>query len=226
MHSPLPLPRSEPELLARADRVAGCALADLAAELRVPVPPNLKRHKGWIGELIEAVLGVPGGGQAGPDLPGLGIEIKSIPVDARGRPRESTWVCVAPMTPEGLVPWPESPVRHKLARVLWMPVLGEGAPGERWLGAPLLWSPSANEEELLAEDWYALTSLLAGGRVQDWSAHHGQVLQLRPKALSSRQWVWVTDAEGEWVRTVPLGFYLRPAFTAQILAREPRLLDP
>jgi len=222
----LPLPRSEVELLQRADALAGRRLADIAAEHGVVVPPDLRHHKGWVGDLIETALGARGAGRAGPDLPELGIEIKSIPVNQRGRPRQSTWVCSTPMGGSDLGPWSGSPVRAKLRRVLWMAIAGDGPPGERWIGAPILWSPTAAQEELLATDWEVLAELVSEGLVWQWKAQHGKALQIRPKAARGDDWVWVIDQEAEWVRTVPLGLYLRASFTARVLATEPRLLTP
>ncbi len=219
-------PASEVELMQRADALAGRTLADIAGEHGWVVPPDLKRHKGWIGDLVERGVGVQGAGYAGPDIPELGIEIKSIPVDQRGKPRESSWVCKAPMERVSLGPWLHSPVRKKLIRVLWVPILGEGPPGERWVGAPLLWTPSAEQEEILAEDWAMLTELIGEGEVWQWRAHHGKALQVRPKAAHGADWVWVLDQEGEWVRTSPLGFYLRARFTARVLEEEWRMLQP
>lgn len=214
------------QLLQRADVLAGRPLAEIAGALQVGVPPDLRHHKGWVGDLIERALGAPGGGKAGPDFEHLGIELKTIPVDPRGRPSESTWVCAAPMEAAALGAWLDSPVRAKLARVLWIPILGKGSPGGRKIGAPLIWSPSAEQEETLAQDWESLAELIAEGEVWQWKARHGEALQLRPKAARGDDWIWVVDSDGESVRTVPLGFYLRAGFTAQILAGESRLLDP
>ncbi|MEL2271683.1 MutH/Sau3AI family endonuclease, partial [Klebsiella pneumoniae] len=58
-------------------------------------------------------------------LPALGVELKTIPIDSRGRPLETTFVCVAPLTGNSGVTWESSHVRHKLQRVLWIPVEGE-----------------------------------------------------------------------------------------------------
>lgn len=222
----LPKPRSEVELLQRADALAGRALGDLAAERMLPVPPDLKRHKGWIGDLLEHLLGADAGNASEPDFAHLGIELKTIPIDHRGKPKESTWVCVAPVGVLDPGTWWTSTVRRRLARVLWVPILGDGPPGERVVGAPVLWSPDADQEETLKADWEALTELLADGEVWQWHARHGDALQLRPKSATSRDRTWVTDADGEWVSTVPLGFYLRARFTASVLAAEGRLLQP
>jgi DNA mismatch repair protein MutH len=219
-------PTSETELLQRADALAGRSLGDIAAEHMLPVPPDLKRHKGWIGDLLEHALGAEAGNASEPDFPHLGIELKTIPVDDKGKPKQTTWVCVAPVGVLDPGPWWTSAVRRRLARVLFVPILGDGPPGERWCGVPVIWSPDADQEGILKEDWDTLTELLAEGEVWQWHARHGTALQLRPKAATSSNRTWVTDEEGEWVQTVPRGFYLRASFTAGILAGEARLLDP
>ncbi len=216
----------EAALLARADACAGRMLGSLAATIGWSVPANLRSHKGWVGHLIERCLGVEAQSHAGPDIPHLGIEIKTIPVDHHGRPKESTWVCIAPTEGFNPGPWRSSPVREKLARVLWMPILDGPTLDTRKVGAPVLWSPSADEEETLANDWTSLTELLADGEESMWRGHHGTALQLRPKAARADDRIWVVDSEGEWIQTNPRGFYLRTSFTAAILAQESRLLDP
>jgi DNA mismatch repair protein MutH len=219
-------PTSESELLQRADALAGRSLGEIAGAHMLPVPPDLKRHKGWIGDLLEHALGAEAGNASEPDFPHLGIELKTIPVNAKGKPRQTTWVCVAPVGVLDPGPWWTSAIRRRLARVLFIPILGEDAPATRTVGAPVIWSPDADQEATLKDDWDALTELLASGEVWQWHARHGTALQLRPKAATSSNRTWVTDDDGEWVQTVPRGFYLRTSFTAGILAGEARLLDP
>ena len=78
-------------------------------------------------------------------------------------------------------------MRHKLSRVLWVPV--EGARhiplAERRVGSPLLWSPSEEEERLLRADWEELMDMIVLGKVEQITARHGQVMQIRPKAANS-----------------------------------------
>ena len=116
-------PTDEDMLRARAEALAGYTLSEVAARFGWRVPVDLRRHKGWIGNLVELALGASAGSRPVPDFPELGIELKTLPVQADGSPRESTFVCTAPLG--GLdVPWAESWVRKKLSRVLWMPVVG------------------------------------------------------------------------------------------------------
>ena len=196
-------------------------MAELARALGRPVPRDLRRHKGWLGELLEGVLGASASSRPEPDFVGLGIELKTIPIDGDGRPRESTHVCTVAAHDLNGQHWQTSTVRSKLARVLWIPI--EAAPGialtDRRVGAPLLWSPDAEQERVLRADWEEHMELLAAGRFGEIDARLGLYLQIRPKAANSRALVAASDSDGAPAATLPRGFYLRPTFTWQILSR-------
>ncbi|ATF91189.1 Methyl-directed mismatch repair protein [Cedecea neteri] len=214
-------PRSEAELLQQAQCVAGYTLGELAARAGLQTPKDLKRDKGWIGVLLELWLGASAGSKPEQDFAALGIELKTIPVDSLGRPLETTFVCVAPLTGNSGVVWESSHVRHKLKRVLWIPVEGERQIplAERHVGSPLLWSPSEEEEQQLRLDWEELMDLIVLGQVERITARHGEVLQLRPKAANSRALTDAIGADGSPILTLPRGFYLKKNFTAALLAR-------
>jgi len=224
MSIPLPIttpPGDEQELLARAQSLAGYSLGELAAHASLAIPPDLKREKGWVGMLLEVYLGAMAGSKPEQDFADIGIELKTIPIDRSGKPLETTFVCVAPLTGNSGVTWESSHVRHKLARVLWIPVEGERQIplAERRIGAPLLWSPSAEEERQLRQDWEELMDLIVLGKVETITARHGEVLQLRPKGANSKA---LTEAIGEFgqpIMTLPRGFYLKKSFTRPLLAR-------
>ena len=228
MTSLLPPPVDEAELLARAHRIAGHTVADVAAFTGWTLPADLSRHKGLVGQLLEAALGAHAAGRGEPDFPDLGIELKTLPLHPDGRPRESTWVCVAPMDgppPEG---WVASRVRLKLGAVLFMPIVWEGPTplAQRHVGTPLLWRPTPEDDALLQRDWETLVEPLALGQHWQLDARRGKALQLRPKGAHREDWTWALDEEGDWIRTMPLGFYLRPSFTKQLIQRHFKLGDP
>ncbi len=75
--------------------------------------------------LLESVAGGKCGSKPEQDFAALGVELKTIPIDRLGKPLETTFVCVAPLTGNTGVTWKTSHVRHKLKRVLWVPVEGE-----------------------------------------------------------------------------------------------------
>ena len=220
--SSLPLPpENEQQLFARAQALAGFNLGELAARAQVVIPKDLKRDKGWVGMLLELYLGAMAGSKPEQDFPELGIELKTIPVDAAGKPLETTFVCVAPLTGNSGVTWESSHVRHKLARVLWIPIEGERQIplAQRRVGSPLLWQPNQEEEELLRRDWEELMDLIVLGQVERITARHGEVLQLRPKAANNKALTEAIGEQGQPILTLPRGFYLKKNFTGALLAR-------
>ena len=140
-------PSSETELLNRAKSIAGLTLGELATELNISVPPDLKRNKGWVGQLLEIALGAKAGSKPEQDFSHLGIELKTIPIDAQGYPLETTFVSLAPLVQNSGVNWAHSHVKHKLSKVLWIPVQGERRIplAERYIGAPVLWRPDEEQ---------------------------------------------------------------------------------
>lgn len=217
----IPPPENEEVLMQRAYALAGQSLAELAATLGMAVPPDLRRDKGWVGTLIELHLGAMAGSKAEQDFADLGIELKTIPVDSRGQPLETTFVCVAPLTGNSGVNWQNSHLRHKLSRVLWIPVEGDRSLplGIRRIGAPLLWTPSEQEEQQLRADWEELMDMIVLGEVDKITARHGQYLQIRPKAANRKALTEAIGPDGAPVMTLPRGFYLKKAFTGALLAR-------
>ena len=214
-------PEDEATLLARAEDLAGLTLETLAERAGLTMPADLKRDKGWVGMLLEWHLGASAGSKAEQDFAHLGIELKTIPIDASGKPLETTFVCVAPLTGNSGVTWQTSHLRHKLARVLWIPVEGQrDIPlRQRRVGAPLLWSPDAEEDEMLRQDWEELMDMIVLGRVEQITARHGAWLQIRPKAANSKALTEGIGDRGQPILTLPRGFYLKKSFTGPLLAR-------
>lgn len=212
-------PSTEAELMQRARSLSGFTLGQLAQRFGQSAPPDLRRAKGFVGALIERALGANAGSRAEPDFEGLGIELKTLPVDESGRVLESTFVCTIPLAQIGEVEWSASWVRRKLARVLWVPVEGERriTVADRRIGEPLLWSIPPEAEAQLQFDWEELAGIIGRGDVETITGHIGRCLQIRPKARDSHARRRGIDAEGARFQTLPRGFYLRATFTSQIL---------
>ncbi len=213
-------PKSVDELLQRAIDISGYLVGEVAQAHGVSNPKSSGFGKGWAGNVVELALGATAGSQQGPDFPRLGVELKTIPVDATGRPQQSTWVTTVELLHADSLSWETSHVRAKLACVLWVPLLTSRGtqPQDRVIGAPLLWRPSAEQEAALRADWHDLMELVVLGRSEEITAHLGDVLQMRPKGARASARVVGIGADGQRTALQPRGFYLRPAFTAAILA--------
>lgn len=213
------IPQTLEQLLSQAQSIAGLTFGELADELHIPVPPDLKRDKGWVGMLLETALGATAGSKAEQDFSYLGVELKTLPINAEGYPLETTFVSLAPLVQNSGVKWENSHVRHKLSCVLWMPIEGSRhiPLRERHIGTPILWKPTAEQERQLKQDWEELMDLIVLGKLDQITARIGEVMQLRPKGANSRAVTKGIGKNGEIIDTLPLGFYLRKEFTAQIL---------
>ncbi|AIT67227.1 DNA mismatch repair endonuclease MutH [Haemophilus influenzae] len=213
------IPQNLEQLISQAQSIAGLTFGELADELHIPVPIDLKRDKGWVGMLLERALGATAGSKAEQDFSHLGVELKTLPINAEGYPLETTFVSLAPLVQNSGVKWENSHVRHKLSCVLWMPIEGSRhiPLRERHIGAPILWKPTAEQERQLKQDWEELMDLIVLGKLEQITARIGEVMQLRPKGANSRAVTKGIGKNGEIIDTLPLGFYLRKEFTAQIL---------
>jgi DNA mismatch repair protein MutH len=193
------------------EALRGCTLGALAQLHGVPAAPA---GKGWTGMLLERALGATAGSRAVPDFPALGIELKSVGVDALARPLESTFVASLNLSAADQR-WETSAVRKKLARVAWV-VVDASLPllDRRCIGA-FLWSPSAADEGTLRADYEDIVELLQEGFPV--RATTGALLQLRPKGRDSGQLRRALNEDGESSRAPPRAFYLRRSFVARVL---------
>jgi DNA mismatch repair protein MutH len=212
-------PRSEDELRARAQWLAGRTIGDLAAALGLEAPVSGVRGKGKVGDLLEKVLGAEAGSAAMPDFPHLGIELKTIPVSAGGAPKESTFVCTISLSDAERADWETSVARGKLSHVLFVPLIGESKQpsSERVIGAPVFWRPTLDQEAVLRSDFEDAMGVIGAGGIEAITARAGRWLQVRPKAATGRARTISFGPDGEWIATVPRGFYLRATFTGAIL---------
>jgi DNA mismatch repair protein MutH len=208
-------PSTESELRERARWLEGRTIGEIAAALGARVPPSGTRGKGKVGGLIESALGASAGNAAAPDFPDLGVELKTIPVDDRGNPRESTFVCTISLADADRSEWETSVARAKLSCVLFVPIVtpsGDIA-HDRRVGVPWLWRPTPPQEAVLRADFEDAMGVIGAGGIEAVTARTGRWLQVRPKAATGSVRTISFGPEGEWIATVPRGFYLRASFT-------------
>ncbi|MFT4926432.1 MAG: DNA mismatch repair protein MutH [Phenylobacterium sp.] len=220
MQRPQP-PKTEQCLIERSLSIAGLTLSELAERHQLVMPENLKREKGWSGQLIEYVLGADAGSKPVPDFTQLHIELKTLPISSTGTPLETTFVCVAPLTGITGQNWQNSHLRNKIRKVLWVPILAERkiALADRVVGTPFIWQLEGQQEQDLKQDWEELMDLIVLGDVNSITAKTGEYLQLRPKAAHAGVRTHAFDQQGKPTMSPPKGFYLKKNFTKRILAQ-------
>lgn len=212
---------SEADLLSQCRLLAGLSFAELAHGLQIDIPQEQNKRKGWVGQAIEYALGATAGSQSRPDFMELGIELKTIPLNAQGKPAESTFVASIPLLTLHQQNWLSSPCYTKLKRVLWLPIEGDKQIpfAHRRIGQGFLWSPNEEQASILANDWQELTTMIITGRLNEINATMGTYLQVRPKAANAKSLCYGFDNEGNKILTLPRGFYLRSIFTYQLIKK-------
>jgi DNA mismatch repair protein MutH len=214
-----PPPSTLDELARRAERLSGLSLDSIAAAMGMDPPRAGLRTKGKTGELLERVLGATAGSSAEPDFPALGVELKTVPVQPDGRPRESTFVCAISLVGAEKATWSDAWARRKLSHVLFVPI-AEDAEGSLRIVRPLFFRPTAEQDAILRSDFDQLMGAIGAGAIETLSAREGRFLQIRPKARDGTPTATAYGPEGEAIATVPRGFYLRARFVGAIL-RDP-----
>ncbi|GAA4345705.1 DNA mismatch repair endonuclease MutH [Kangiella taiwanensis] len=209
-------------LLDYAQSFAGFTLGELCERYKEQIPQQLLHKKGWVGQFLEMILGATSGSLAQPDFPEIGVELKTLPIDELGRPLESTYVSVLPLTNIQGLRWENSVVRHKLMHVLWIPIVASRdiAIENRQIAMPFLWQPTREEESVLKKDFEDVLDQVSMGRIEQVDARLGDILQVRPKAANSKALTDAIGPDGSTIKTLPRGFYLRPQFTKQCLLKQ------
>lgn len=213
-------PQTETELLQRCRLIEGLSFGQLASLLQLVIPMQQAKRKGWMGVAIEMALGTTAGNKSLPDFEHLGIELKTIPLITPELPAESTFITSIPLLTIHQQQWKTSQCYHKLKRILWIPLEGDKQIPfqQRRIGRGYLWSPTVEQEAILATDWQELTTLITTGRLEEISASQGEYLQVRPKAANAKSLCYGFDQEGNKILTLPRGFYLRRSFTKTLIA--------
>tara|TARA_B100000959_G_C14830431_1_gene561673 strand:- start:226 stop:912 length:687 start_codon:yes stop_codon:yes gene_type:complete len=211
-------PKTIAELKLRADALLDCSVGEVAERLGIELPKDNTSGKGYVGLVAECALGADPKAGEKPDFVDLGVELKTLPLNADGRPSESTFCCAIDMAHADTETWDTSRLRHKLKKVLWLPVESAKSANlaARRFGRALLWSPSEKMISVLEQDWNLLMGFIGAGMSDELSAHLGTYLQVRPKAAHSAVRTQGLGQDGP-KSVLPLGFYLRASCTQKIL---------
>lgn len=212
-------PQNFTELQQRLNDILGLDLSELATRAGAELPQQILHDKGFAGKLLETILGTSGGNTPGPDFPGLGVELKTMPVDENFRPLESTFICHAFLNAGRPRFFLQSLLYKKICRVLFVMIKAprDLPPPKRFIAGYSFWQPSAYSLELIRTDYEELMEMVASGQIDSVNATIGTVIQMRPKAADGSALTEAPGPEGTLILTRPRGFYMRRSFTTALL---------
>jgi DNA mismatch repair protein MutH len=193
----------------------GRSFGQIAQEIGFP----LQETKGCLGHLVERLLGARSSNSPGPDLPHLGLEIKTLPISRLGKVLENTYVCKISL-PFRETNFSSSKFLYKAKKILFIPIIGDKVEkmSSKILGQPFVWEACGLDKRILAKDWFELSSYLRLGLWSELNSQLGEILHIRPKAAHSRDFISF-EALGQKHQIVPLGFYFRKSWTQQLVEK-------
>ena len=204
-----------PQLLDKLHSYTGHTVLSIAKMENIP----FKEDKGQIGQLVEQLMGVKSNSYAGPDLPEMGVEIKTLPLNSQGKVQEHTHIGKISL------PFKETSFEHsslwlKIQKILFVPIIAQrnNIMSEKILGQPFLWEAGQEIKEQLKKDWLELSSFLRLGHFDEINSQIGEYLHIRPKASHGKDFIFFQQ-ENNTYHILPIGFYLRKSFTQQLIAR-------
>jgi len=210
----------EETLLINALGLNGYSIEELANSVSWPLPQNLNYNKGFIGTLIEFILGSDINNKIGPDFPKLNIELKTIPICCKGYPLENTFICYVPLFKNVGLTWKESYFFRKIKKILWIPIKGNRSNSffKKTIGNAFIWTPNKSESYLLKQDWEDFMDLIISGKIENIRSQHGFILQIKKKCKKNILTKCV-DQIGRISLTSPRAFYFKKNFTLQLLKK-------
>ncbi len=209
------------ELISKLNSIVGKSIETLANEYHMPLPISPLHGKGFIGELMEMCLGATAKNQSIPDFPELGLELKTLPVDSSLKPLESTFITYAPIDNIRFLTFEKSSLYAKMSRMLFVIVLSTRSLGydERKVLGYFFYTPSKEDFAQIKNDYEEIYEQITTGNIEHITAKFGSIVQLRPKCANGKNLTRCIGPDGENILTRPRGFYLRRAFTEQLVER-------
>jgi DNA mismatch repair endonuclease MutH len=183
------------EIEARARGLLGKLLVDI--DPMAPMRPSSAQTKGVVGRIYESAFDIPANSIAGPDFPGAGIELKSVPilVDRSGAKAKER-ISVGMIDFVSLVDeeWERAAVRKKLDQLLlifygWKPYRPISSFETLAAG---LWRPDERSLASIRSDWELIRALVRAGRRDEVSESLTTVLGAATKGAGhgSRSRAW------------------------------------
>ncbi|RIY34115.1 hypothetical protein CKF54_01380 [Psittacicella hinzii] len=217
--TPSPAPKSLAELLCYCDNISGKTLEEVATRHNVEMIYTLQENRGWIGNLIEIALGAVAGSKPTQDFANLGVELKTLAINAKGEAKNDIFVSSLPINGYMMQSWENSHLLYKLKKILFVPI--EADPSiplkQRRIGKAFFWSPTIQELQTLKQDWQTIMNFITLQDFEQLKGNIGNILCVRIKALNRNQSISSKDVDGFKINLAPLSFYLRRSFINQIL---------
>lgn len=163
----------------------GWSLSDIRKEVSLKYPDiKLVTNKGIVGQLLEALIGNPPDSNPLPDVIGLGIELKVLPLRKNGKgiqPKERSKIKSLNYNSIVQEEWKTSDVRKKMRKILFL--MYEQPTGKTYMDweefvfhGPLLYLLEIENEDVVEFDWNGIKQKVILGKADLISEGDGLIL--------------------------------------------------
>lgn len=206
-------PQNLLELKERLVKIKGAKISDLVELLEIEKPKNSVHAKGFVGQIIEYILGAHAKNQALPDFTNLDLELKTMPVDENLNPLESTFLCHANLK-NVETNFYKSTLYKKIRFILFVFIKTSKNTNvlDREIVGFYFYKASDEDLKIFKADFDELNDLIVQGFANNINARIGTYIQMRPKCATGNDLTEYYDENCEIKYTRPRGFYLRRSF--------------
>ena len=202
----------EDRLKARLDRYRGKTVEQIVGELGT----TLSGGKNALAMIARRMMGAPEGKRDIKELQKMGILLKLVRIDERGRPKEDTSFPKMDFLEVVNETWEDSTLRDQVSHIMFVVFrqVGEDVEGAKLEGA-FLWRPSDAQERTMKSEWEKfLHHIRTRTLAERPQATHTQILHIRPHARDGADCTPLPGG-GEWVKS---SFWLNKDFVSRLIA--------
>jgi DNA mismatch repair protein MutH len=206
------------DLLRIYTEIQGIPFRELAETLGYDIAKDPTSMKSAAGDIAELVAGKKPDALPQADLSEFDIEVKTVPLDLTGKPRENTKITALNYTKLLKEKWETSHVYEKVRVVLFVPIVKEDTkrPEAWYVRSPFIWMPSRDQLAVIRKDWEKIKKMVRSG--DQLTATVGEYLIANTsgqgKGKDNRTYEL---PDGRTIDVKTRAFFLRKTFVAEIL---------
>lgn len=206
------------DLLRVYTEIQGIPFRELAETLTYDISKDPKSMKAAAGDIAEIVAGKKPDSLPEADFSQFDIEVKTVPLDLMGHPRENTKITALNYTRLLTEEWATSHVYEKVRVVLFVPIVKEDTkrPDSWYVRSPFIWMPSRGQLSVIRNDWETIQGMVQRG--EQLAAKIGQYLIANTsgqgKGRDERTYHLLN---GRAIKVKTRAFFLRKTFVSEIL---------
>lgn len=206
------------DLLRVYTEIQGIPFRELAETLGYDISKDPTSMKSAAGDIAELVAGKKPDSLPQADLSEFDIEVKTVPLDLTGHPRENTKITALNYTNLLREKWETSHVYEKVRVVLFVPIVKEDTkrPEAWYVRSPFIWMPSRDQFDVLRKDWETIRRMVRVG--EQLTAKVGDYLIANTSGQGKGRDVRSYElTDGRRIEVKTRAFFLRKTFVAEIL---------